>query len=290
MRKTTFIAGLLLCLQFGASAQSTNPAPYCTSEFQYNYNMWDSLKIEGYAMQFGTKGDYGNQNDYAYYNNLTLPDLAQGSTVNVRLRPFASSDYEPRYFALWIDFDHSDSFEPGELVLENANTTQADLPTYSDPVNTIVASFTVPSNAQTGITRMRLMRSQNDSDVYGNYDNTFHLNPCVVSGNYNFGCTYDFDVNIIAGGGTASINEAKLTSENLLISPNPVSNMLHLELENAQINRIKVYSINGSLVKEMNNLHNNKCQIPTSILESGVYLIYCQDSNGKISIQKFVKK
>ncbi len=76
---------------------------------------------------------------------------------------------------VWIDYDHSGSFEPGESL-----GTQGP----ASPPGLATMNFTVPLTAQVGITRMRVMQWEGG---------TLPLNPC---GSFYYGSVMDFSVNI----------------------------------------------------------------------------------------------
>jgi hypothetical protein len=80
----------------------------------------------------------------------------------------------------WIDYDNSGAFDPNESV-----GTWTGLP----PVPLSVFNFTVPINALTGTTRMRVMQQEGTNAIPP-------LNPC---GSYQWGSVMDFTVNITGG-------------------------------------------------------------------------------------------
>ncbi len=188
-----------------AFAQITNPAPYCSAAFSNNYNMIDSMDFNGTKFSFGTMGSFTSPNTYKYYNATVLPNLPQGGTATIKLRFFAPNDGEPIYYAVWIDYNKNNTFDNTELVMQNSNTNMAALPTFGASVTPITKTITIPATAVVGKTRMRVMRGEDVSNPY-TYTPSFTLNPCPTAGpgTNTYGCTYDFDINIVAGGGSTT--------------------------------------------------------------------------------------
>lgn len=85
---------------------------------------------------------------------------------------------------VWIDFDQSDSFEPGELVFTG------------DGVGPYSGNITIPGGAAIGQTRMRIRL--HDTEDGTNYQNTPNYTPCDTS---TFGQVEDYTITITSGAG-----------------------------------------------------------------------------------------
>jgi hypothetical protein len=122
-------------------------------------------------------------------NPSTLPDgyedftsvvgnVTQGSSQDITVT--ISNGFADDQVLVWIDFDQSESFEPGELV-------------YTSPlgVGPHTGPIVVPGNALLGQTRMRIRL--HDSVLGGN------TAPCGTS---TYGQVEDYTINISAGGPT----------------------------------------------------------------------------------------
>jgi hypothetical protein len=73
------------------------------------------------------------------------------------------------------------------------------------------------------------------------------------------------------------------------IYPNPAENFISIANQSEwSIDKISIYAINGSKVKEVNNFNNNQT-IDVSTLQSGLYLINIQMNNQNLNY-KFLKK
>jgi PKD repeat protein len=182
-------------------AQTGNPAPYCISQFDNNYNMVQSVAINATNFNVGPIGSWGAQNSYTFFNNAVFPSLSLNGTATVSISFYSVSDWEPRYFGVWIDYNQNTTFDPGELIMNNANTTFTDLPTGGGAApGTASMVITVPGTASPGVTRMRLVRSENSPSPYAPYSSTVQVPACnPVTANFAYGCTYDFSLNILGG-------------------------------------------------------------------------------------------
>ncbi|WP_396170133.1 T9SS type A sorting domain-containing protein [Flavobacterium sp.] len=287
MRKITFTIMTLL-LANALQAQLTSAAPYCTPVYPTNatYNMMQDFKIGGAVIQsFGPMGSYHNViNTFKYYSTTILPTLAKGSGYSFTLDFFNVNDVEPNYFAVWIDFNNNNSFENSEIVMQNNNTINADLPTYGGGVTPVTKTITIPTTATTGVTRMRIKRATNDANVYGAYSSTFTLPSCSSTSQAAYGCMYDFNVTI-----GPSLSNSSFEKELFKLFPNPVSNTLFIkELNNNLISKIKVFNQFGQEIKLVNTDFKNGINV--SELSNGIYFVQISsENNSENSILKFIK-
>ena len=87
-----------------------------------------------------------------------------------------------------------------------------------------------------------------------------------------------------------SLSVSDFNSDNLKIYPNPVSDILHIDLTKSADLSIAVYDLNGReiLKKDTLSLYN---QVNTASLTSGIYFLKISDNtNDKNTILKFVKQ
>ena len=82
--------------------------------------------------------------------------------------------------------------------------------------------------------------------------------------------------------------ESYSVSDKLLFYPNPTKNKLYIQSEDHKINKLEIYSLNGTKVLDK-NINSNSCTIDVSKINIGNYLIILnfKDFTQKI---KFVKK
>jgi subtilisin family serine protease len=130
-----------------------------------------------------TLGDIDNQNtgidggrSYNYFENLNT-DLMVGS--NQQLSVMVSQVYDPsQSVSAWIDYNNDGDFDDaGEKLGEFA---------ASGNDATVLVDFIVPTNAQLGITRMRIRNTQEATNI----------NACDDSAPY--GETEDYNVNLLS--------------------------------------------------------------------------------------------
>jgi hypothetical protein len=199
-----FVGATLLLLSTASIAQPPPPpVEYCVPTF-------DSLctSTNDYVNNFFTTGGLtnisnlesqcnGQANNYIYYGGQLLTANA-GQTIDLSLQ--TGSPQWNQGIAVWIDYNQNGIFGdvPSELVYIT--------PTTGNSSTIFTGSFTVPQDAVSGLTRMRV-RNRFASLI---------IDPCA---NYVYGETEDYDVEIISEpcvappvAGTANSSESSLCS------------------------------------------------------------------------------
>lgn len=131
---------------------------------------------------------------------------------------------------------------------------------------------------------------------YANPSNKMELYTLDLSG-YN--SSYGKNLAILVKGETVYIDDFSYTNSilstednvksNLSIYPNPVSSILNVDYIEP-FNWIKVYDINKRILKKIDfDSNKQQLQIDVTDFSKGLYFLEIQ-SNGKIDIQKFIKK
>lgn len=295
MKKRNYINGnfkmilsmvTVMATSFGYS-QSNNPAPYCASEFDVNYNMLNNIKIKGTQLDFGPMGSWGATNNYEYHNTFSFPVLEQGEAVSVELNVYSVNDLEPIYFGLWIDFNNNDVFENNELVMQNSNTIMGVLPTFGAPAPPINKTITIPNTAVTGITRARLIRATNEADPFAPYDATFTLSPCNTASMANLGNTYDFNIEITNENLSTDLEQS---GQNIVsVYPNPVADNLQIQLRDSDEYEIKVKDLNGKTIKTV-LFQGEHYNLNMESFSTGTYFIQIQGKDLETMVKKIIKK
>ncbi len=82
------------------------------------------------------------------------------------------------------------------------------------------------------------------------------------------------------------LSSSDFNQNNLKVAmyPNPVNDILSIDIEN-EIKSVEIYNIQGQRV-----IKSNSKQIETSSLNSGIYMVRIEDTNGGIATQKLIKK
>ena len=292
MKKITSLL-LVSILTTSVFAQINNFAPYCASGYNTNYNMITSMNFNGTNFAgFGATGSFGTQIPDRYFNTTTLNPITSGQTFTLSIVFPSVQDAEPRYFAVWIDFNKNNTFEASELVMQNSNTTNAELVVFQAGASvTATKVITVPANALGGTTRMRIRRSQvEQGSPYAPYDPNVVLTPCAGFTNgfetFGYNCTTDFNVTIQAN---LSDNEASFNS-NFNIFPVPAKELLRIEnFSNEKIVNLQIKDIVGKTV--YSNITNSTInQIDVSNLAKGIFIITIETENNKTYSTKFIKE
>jgi hypothetical protein len=90
------------------------------------------------------------------------------------------------------------------------------------------------------------------------------------------------------------LNSANLDKNNLVLYPNPTAGRISISLSNVDYHLsdlISIYSINGSLVKEVNLKEKTKSsELDISNQPSGVYFIHIHLSNGGVVTRRIIKQ
>jgi len=118
---------------------------------------------------------------YSNYTTLTPTNLTQGVTYPVSLKlAYCNGDNYNTSAAVFIDFNHNGTFDASERAY---NTPYQQ---YSVNGTVVTGSIVVPNCAVTGISRMRVVMTENSSSP-------------SACGTYTYGETEDYLVNIVAG-------------------------------------------------------------------------------------------
>lgn len=149
----------------------------------------------------------------------------------------------------------------------------------------------------------RLLRINEESKLVFNYDNS-------GSQKQRFYCSFsncpiptppigkpsndDLDNLITENNYKEDLNSDDLTSNNLIVYPNPTAGRISISLSNVDYHLsdlINIYSINGALVKEIHLQNETKStEIDISSQPSGVYFIHIHLSNSSVVTRKIIKQ
>ena len=278
--KKVFLPALFVVSVFnGIYAQTSNPAPYCNADFDDAQGFLVDDHIN--SVSFGTlnnvtNGQYAGTH-YVFYNNLNTVSFLKGNsyTLSINFTTAGGCGY-----GVWIDYNQNNIFEASEKIAGTTGTNM--LAVGASP--SITQSITIPTNAVTGNTRMRIRIVEDDNY---NMTTTDEL-PCNASTSatdvMDWGETEDYTINITAS--SAGINEATENHE-FSVYPNPVKDQLFFTA-NKVVTECQITALTGQVMNEKTNVTGNKMDI--SKLSSGIYfveLFNSQESLGKI---KFIKE
>jgi Zn-dependent metalloprotease len=215
----------------------------------------------------------GNNSGYGNYTSLST-NLAGNTAYTITLVPgFASTAYS-EFWKVYIDYNHNGVFtDAGENVVSTSGTTSK------------TATFTVPTTALNGPTRMRVQMK------YGSYA----TNSCT---SFTYGEVEDYTVNVT---GNAQFNGTEVViaepttemfdqnSHDIAIYPNPTSDKVHFFIPEMTDNTlIEIYSPIGSLVKLV-NVNGESTEVDLSNLVEGIYFYVIKSSGNTIQAGKVMK-
>ena len=248
-----------------SSASSGAPTGYCTSKgSNASYEWIDLVQLGSINHTSGTDGGYADNT--SLQTNLTL---GTSNTIYISAG-FASSSYT-EYWAIYIDYNRDGDFaDAGEKVVSGSSSSAA----------TLSGTFTVPSSASTGLTRMRVSMKYNAAQT-----------PCET---FSYGEVEDYTVNLTttAVNGLTNFNNPSAKTlgkerESYYLYPNPAQDFIQISMNPDTEIKLAIYNMNGQKVKEQTLTGNKKLNI--SKLPAGMYTITINDGR-KLDVKRFVKR
>ncbi|SES81106.1 GEVED domain-containing protein [Hymenobacter actinosclerus] len=245
----------------GTTPPPTNPpttVTYCTSKgSNVSYEWIDLVKLGSINRTSGKDGGY-------YDGTALSTTLAAGSSQTINISTgFASSAYSENW-RVYIDYNQDGDFtDAGETVVSGSSSS----------AGTLSATFTVPSSAKTGKTRLRVTMSDNAATT--------------SCGNYSYGETEDYSV--VISGGSSARQMATVEQAGYRLYPNPATDVLNIEIPatiDARAVTVSVYDLRGA---EMKTARFEGSMLHVGNLASGIYLLRISDGQ-QVSHQRFVKE
>ena len=236
---------------------------YCSSKGNdSNYEWIDLVRLNNLNNPSGNDGGYKD-------NTALSASLPYGSNTIYISTGFSGTAYT-EYWKIWIDYDKDGSFEASELVVSGSSSSSS----------TLSASFTVPSTASAGATRMRVSMKYNAAQ-----------SACET---FSYGEVEDYTVVVgqssAAIAGIAKHNATTLGNEpnifDASLYPNPVisGNLLNVNIPDNRKLDYRIFNSVGNLVSE----GTVKNAINVARLTSGTYVIRFSDGQKEI-VKKFIK-
>ena len=211
--------------------------------------------------------------DGGYYNGTTLStSVAAGSSQTISYQTgFTGSGYA-EYFRIYADWNQNGTFDAGETLVSSTNTAVV--------TGVRSATFTVPTTAKSGNTRLRVVMSDNSATT--------------SCGSYSYGETEDYTISI-TGGARIGSSVARTSNPNALadqytLYPNPAAQVLNIarpaNADPEATFSVRVYDLRGA---EVRGLVLADDHVDVSGLRAGIYLLNVTDGTGT-SHQRFVKE
>jgi bacillolysin len=239
---------------------SASTVTYCASKGNSVADEFiDYVAIGGIANTTGANAGYAN------FTNLT-GNVPYGANTIILSVGFTASAYT-EHWGVWIDYNKNGTFETTEKVVTGSTSSSTNL-SYT---------FTVPTTALAGATRMRVSMKYNAAPT-----------ACET---FSYGEVEDYTVNI--GGtpiaGIASNIAGELGNENSIYDvkmyPNPVSEFLNVKTLD---NRAASYRVINYLGQQVDAGKLSENTVNVSKLGAGVYLFEVNDGQKTIT-KKFIK-
>ena len=203
----------------------------------------------------------------AGYENFTAlsTNLTRGTANTITITPSWTSTVYSEGYAVWIDYNKNGLFtDAGELVYSKATST----------ATTASGSFTVPTTATVGTTRMRVSMKYNGIPT-----------SCET---LSYGQVEDYSVNILAAAAISTLTENNSNDALTIVSlyPNPTRDILNIETNSAIKLNYTVINYLGQVVKS-GSIENNSLNV--SNLNAGVYILQINDGQKSVT-KKFIKE
>lgn len=242
-----------------------NTIVYCDSKGNSTSDEWiQRLQLGSINNTSGANGGYA---DFTAQST----SLNNGTSYTITITPgWAGTKYREAY-AVWIDYNQDGDFtDSGELVYSRSRTTNS-------PVS---GSFTVPSAAKTGATRMRVSMKYNAAP-----------SSCET---FTYGEVEDYTVQIGSSARTAEATKA-IENAGMKLYPNPASSEMTVNFTitgAASDVSLRMYDLMGRTVYQhtVSNVSGNHAEkIDVSSLEKGLYHVVISGGNIRESRQLLVE-
>ncbi|NLP57054.1 M4 family metallopeptidase [Lutibacter sp. B1] len=241
-----------------------NQITYCDSKGNNSSYEWIDYVSFG-----GMTNTTGNDGGYADYTS-SVATVAKGTTNEIIISAgFRSSSYT-EYWAVWIDFNQDGTFADAEKMVTGSSSSSGNLS----------ADITIPSDAVSGQTRMRVSMKYNSSQT-----------ACET---FTYGEVEDYTVNISSTTVNYNSSLAFIPSEDLgfeigsdlNVYPNPTTETIQIKFNKKENLSYKISNRLGQVVKTGKG---NKESINISNLKPDVYFLEVNDGQKSI-ITKIVKE
>ena len=252
---------------------------YCNSEASNDYYLWiDSFTLGSINNNSGRDGGYGD------YTNLSTI-LQRGSGYSLSIGVGRLGRYRTAY-RVWIDYNRDGDFtDSGELIYNRSRTTSTN----------IGGSFTVPSSAAIGDTRMRVSMKYNASSgscenfTYGEVeDYTVSISdPAARTSRLQVYNGATPNARPIGNGDEDLAYDEIRTEGQLTLYPVPAQTTLNVQSDLAK-GTVRVYDMLGKAVLQQ-EVSGNSFQLNVARLPAGTYILSLENDTS-ITRRKFVKR
>ncbi len=234
-----------------------NSVTYCVSKGSNSNDEYiNRVQLGSINNTSGNNGGYGN------FTSIST-NLVKGTSNTITITPQWTGTVYNEAYRVWIDYNQDGDFaDSGEQVYSRSRTK-------STPIS---GSFTVPSSALNGATRMRVSMKYNANPTY-----------CET---FSYGEVEDYNVVIGSGNPIQGITgETGMNNSEMTVYPNPVKTTLNISLLNVTGTDYLIYNTVGQVVGKGTFTES----VDVSLLQSGIYFIQVNSEGNKL-MKRFIKE
>jgi chitodextrinase len=237
---------------------------YCTTKGNnVNYEWIDLVSIGSINNSTTANGGYAD-----FTNLSTTVSPGASATINVSCG-FNSSSYT-EYWHVWVDWNQDGTFDSNEEMATGSSSS----------AGTLTYTFTVPTSALSGSTRMRVTMKYNSAAT-----------SCET---FSYGEVEDYTIIVSSSKSAIIENTEKVSSIDAKLYPNPASSYTTLAIESKEITNVsyRIIDLQGRIMISKNNIHvngNHEEQIDISKLNSGLYYILISNKDSNKTHKLFVE-
>ncbi|SHL39452.1 M4 family metallopeptidase [Hymenobacter psychrotolerans] len=249
----------------GGGTTPTTPT-YCASKgTNVSYEWIDLVSLGSINRSSASNAGY-------YDGTATSTSVAAGSSQTISYSAGFTGTAYTEYWKIYIDYNQDGDFiDSGETVVSRAGTSSS---------TTLTSTFTIPTTAKNGKTRMRVVMSD--------------ASATTSCGIYSYGETEDYSITISGGaaiagntGSNASMGLTQNVARSLELYPNPATDVVNIIMpDNAPVVSVTLTDLRGAKVT---GLRISGDQLNVSALARGIYTLTVSDGQ-KVFHQRFVKQ
>jgi hypothetical protein len=206
---------------------------------------------------------------YQDYTNLSV-DLVQGQTYDITLSAEIEAPWGTyEVWRVWIDYNQDNDFlDPGEK----------EVGYKSQQIGWETHSFTVPSTAATGATRMRVALKRSSAPT-----------PCEI---FPYGQVEDYTVNILpAKQSSEALDLLEKEIASVVATPNPATTYSNIQFEgfSGMVN-VVVFDVTGEIIYSNYRGESKLIQLDLNDWKSGLYFVRVTDVSGRTATTKLIRQ
>lgn len=232
-------------------------SPYCTSVgTSSTYEYINKILIGSINNTSGNNSGYGN------FTTMNT-NLAGGTLVSITLTPGFSRTAYREYWNVWIDYNHNGVFTDAGEKVTTGNGTGA-----------VTKTFTVPTSAVNGATRMRIQMMYNAAAATS----------CTT---LPYGEVEDYTVTITGNAQLHNFANETIPEAVNTLFPNPASDKIHLTISATDSEEIQgaLYNNIGEWIRNYSyqlSPGNNEIDMNVTDLAEGLYILQINGSNSAV--------